>query len=130
MRIAVIGGGVAGCSCAWRLARSPHVASVTVFEMGRAAGGRAATRQTRQIPGLAVNHGAPLFHYSQPSSEVASLLTLLQSSGHSGSRVLPSVGALAFRKVDRHLCRGVSRGPHRLSPFGLGVGAQNPRLRC
>jgi len=30
---------------------------VTVFEMGRGAGGRMATRKTREFPGLAINHG-------------------------------------------------------------------------
>ena len=32
-------------------------AEVTVFEMGRGAGGRMATRKTRDLPGLAINHG-------------------------------------------------------------------------
>lgn len=113
MRIAVIGGGVAGCSCAWRLARSPHVASVTLFEMGRKAGGRAGTRQTRQIPGLMVNHGAPLFHFSQPSSEVASLLTLLQTSGH----LVPWEGTFgmydvqAMRTMEGWASEGAEPGP-------------------
>jgi predicted NAD/FAD-dependent oxidoreductase len=40
---------------------------VTIFEMGRGAGGRMATRKTRDMPGLAINHGAPLFVASHDS---------------------------------------------------------------
>ena len=41
--------------------------SMSVFEMGRAAGGRAATRTTRERPALQINHGAPAFAAHTPS---------------------------------------------------------------
>jgi NADPH-dependent 2,4-dienoyl-CoA reductase/sulfur reductase-like enzyme len=80
-RVGVVGAGIAGCTLARRLKDAG--ADVTVFEMGRGAGGRMATRKTRDFPvswlalstpavptaishaellqGLAINHGAPLF---------------------------------------------------------------------
>ena len=65
LRVGVVGAGVAGCA----LARKPTDAGaqVTIFEMGRGAGGRMATRKTRDMPGLAINHGAPLFVASHDS---------------------------------------------------------------
>ena len=63
MRVGVVGAGVAGCALAKKLTEAG--AHVTVFEMGRGAGGRMATRKTRDCPGLAINHGAPLFVATQ-----------------------------------------------------------------
>ena len=63
MRVGVVGAGVAGCALAKKLTEAG--AHVTVFEMGRGAGGRMATRKTRDRPGLAINHGAPLFVATQ-----------------------------------------------------------------
>jgi len=62
-RVAVIGGGVAACSLAHGLRDSlaSRAVSLHVFEMGRASGGRAATRGTRDDPGLRVDHGVPAF---------------------------------------------------------------------
>mmetsp|Transcript_8334 Transcript_8334/g.24670 ORF Transcript_8334/g.24670 Transcript_8334/m.24670 type:complete len:277 (-) Transcript_8334:585-1415(-) len=62
-RVAVIGGGVAACSLAHGLRDSlaSRAVSLHVFEMGRASGGRAATRGTRDDPDLRVDHGVPAF---------------------------------------------------------------------
>mmetsp|Transcript_44492 Transcript_44492/g.81257 ORF Transcript_44492/g.81257 Transcript_44492/m.81257 type:complete len:431 (-) Transcript_44492:16-1308(-) len=93
LRVAIVGGGVSGCACAWRLlqnaaseAASP--VAVTIFEMGRGPGGRASARRSRELPGMAVSHGCPLFHVprvalqaSSPSSFEA-LLSSLMSHGH------------------------------------------------
>jgi len=58
--VAIIGGGIAGCAAARSVSlNDPGRASVTVYEIGRGAGGRASTRRTRSIPGLHINHGAP-----------------------------------------------------------------------
>ena len=57
-RIGIVGGGVAGSSLA-KVLKDKGMA-VTVFEMGRGAGGRMATRKSREIPGLSINHGAPV----------------------------------------------------------------------
>ena len=59
-RIAVLGGGVAGCMCAATLSRTGTC--VTLVEMGRGLGGRASTRRTREDPNLLIDHGAPKFH--------------------------------------------------------------------
>ena len=55
MRVAVIGGGVAGCALAHGLREELAAGrvSVTLIEMGRGPGGRAATRTTRATRGCA-----------------------------------------------------------------------------
>ena len=58
-RVAVLGGGVSGCSSALHLSKLGYC--VSLFEMGRGCGGRASTRRTRSQPNLIVNHGAPSF---------------------------------------------------------------------
>eukprot|EP00292_Cryptomonas_paramecium_P017760 CAMPEP_0113665304 /NCGR_PEP_ID=MMETSP0038_2-20120614/2231_1 /TAXON_ID=2898 /ORGANISM="Cryptomonas paramecium" /LENGTH=109 /DNA_ID=CAMNT_0000580643 /DNA_START=80 /DNA_END=405 /DNA_ORIENTATION=+ /assembly_acc=CAM_ASM_000170 len=58
-RVAVIGAGIAGCSAA-RVMKDAG-ADVEVFEMGFGPGGRMASRKTREVPGLSINHGAPFF---------------------------------------------------------------------
>uniref|UniRef100_A0A7S4V2X6 Amine oxidase domain-containing protein n=1 Tax=Alexandrium monilatum TaxID=311494 RepID=A0A7S4V2X6_9DINO len=82
MRVAVVGAGVAGTSCSWQLLQAArHPVAVTLFEMGRGAGGRASTRRSRELPGLGLNHGAPLFHL-RPSAEVADLVEALRAARH------------------------------------------------
>ena len=69
MRIAVIGGGVGACSLTFGLreALAANTATLHLFEMGRIAGGRATTRETREKPGLRVDHGVPAFAaHSEP----------------------------------------------------------------
>ena len=56
-RIAVVGAGVAGLSCAHQLAGHGH--EVTVFDKGRSIGGRLATRQSGNFR---FDHGAPYVH--------------------------------------------------------------------
>ena len=62
-RVAVIGGGVAGSAFVYGLREqiSAKSVSISLFEMGRAAGGRTAVRTTRERPELRINHGAPAF---------------------------------------------------------------------
>jgi hypothetical protein len=66
LRVAVVGCGAAGCSCAWGLLNYDvglgRPVRVTLFDGGRGPGGRAATRRPAEVPGLAVDHGPPLFH--------------------------------------------------------------------
>ena len=61
VRIAVIGNGIAGASAARRLALTmpDDVRHLAIHEIGRGPGGRAGTRQSRAIPELRINHGAP-----------------------------------------------------------------------
>ena len=54
VRVAVIGGGITGLTCARALADAGH--AVTVFDKGRGVGGRLATRRTDD--GLRFDHGA------------------------------------------------------------------------
>ena len=56
-RIAILGAGMSGMSCAHQLVTAG--AKVTVFDKGRALGGRLATRLSE---GWAFDHGAPSFH--------------------------------------------------------------------
>lgn len=73
-RIAVIGSGVAGVSCARRLADKGF--SVTIFDKGRQPSGRLATRQSGR---LIFNHGAPSVHADRPA--FAQVLERLASHG-------------------------------------------------
>ena len=43
MNVVVVGAGISGCVCAWRLAKSGH--DVTLVEKGRGVGGRMSTRR-------------------------------------------------------------------------------------
>lgn len=60
--LAVIGAGAAGCALAAALRLRGWRGSLTLLEIGRGPGGRTATRRSRRDPGLALNHGAPLFN--------------------------------------------------------------------
>lgn len=60
--LAIVGAGVGGCALAAQLRRLGWEGSITLLEIGRGPGGRSATRRSRRDPGLAINHGAPLFN--------------------------------------------------------------------
>ena len=93
-RIAVVGGGVGACSLVYGL--RDHLSRATVqlqlFEMGRGAGGRAATRGTR-APELRVNHGAPAFKARTPRFE--GLCDAIGAQGSSAPRRISSAGSRA-----------------------------------
>ena len=59
--IAILGSGMAGASAARHLALSipDRLGRITLHEIGRGPGGRAATRKSRSLPAFRVNHGAP-----------------------------------------------------------------------
>jgi hypothetical protein len=67
LRIAVIGGGVSASTFVYGLRHAlwDGRASVSLFEIGRGPGGRAATRTTRNFPGLRLDHGTPGFLASE-----------------------------------------------------------------
>jgi predicted NAD/FAD-dependent oxidoreductase len=60
--LGIIGAGPAGCALAAALRLRGWGGAITLLEIGRGPGGRAATRRSRQDPTLALNHGAPLFN--------------------------------------------------------------------
>jgi len=101
VRVGVVGAGVAGCALAKKLKDAG--ANVTIFEMGRGAGGRMATRKTRDFPGLAINHGAPLFTASkEPFKELLTPLIAAGKVKKFEGRVV-DIDASHFRAEDRIL---------------------------
>jgi len=68
MKITIVGAGISGCVCAWRLAEAGH--EVTLLEKGRGVGGRMATRR---MNGARIDHGAQFFTARDPR-----MLDLLQ----------------------------------------------------
>ena len=56
LQVVVLGGGISGCMCAWRLSKMGHLC--TVVEKGRGVGGRMATRR---MNGARIDHGAQFF---------------------------------------------------------------------
>ena len=56
MKIVVVGAGISGCVCAYRLAEAGH--DVILVEKGRGVGGRMATRR---MGGARIDHGAQFF---------------------------------------------------------------------
>ncbi|MEY4353342.1 MAG: hypothetical protein RLZZ609_1583 [Cyanobacteriota bacterium] len=71
-KLAIVGAGVAGCTLAAQLCRKGwHAEDLSIWEAGRGAGGRTATRRSRLDPYLRIDHGASLFNISlQPPPEV------------------------------------------------------------
>ncbi len=89
-QVAIIGAGVAGASAARQLGlASGHDAfAIDIYEIGRGPGGRAATRRTRSLPVLRINHGAPYADISTAEGRalVASLDGAVQP--YNGRRVI------------------------------------------
>ena len=72
MKIVVIGAGISGSVCAWKLAKDGH--DVTLVEKGRGVGGRMATRR---MEGAKIDHGAQFFTVRDP--RMVELLSLWQN---------------------------------------------------
>lgn len=64
LRVAVVGGGVAGLTCA--RAVQEQGGEVTVFDRGRGPGGRMSTRPPGDGQGVPFDHGAPYLSVSDP----------------------------------------------------------------
>ncbi|TPG15509.1 NAD(P)/FAD-dependent oxidoreductase [Sphingomonas oligophenolica] len=78
MRIGIVGAGIAGLSCAEMLAAGGH--AVMLFDKGRSAGGRMATRRVATPSGnVAFDHGAQYFTAHDPRFVTA--VTQWQASG-------------------------------------------------
>ena len=66
MKIAIIGGGLAGLACATRLTRANH--EVVIYDKGRSPGGRLATRTIETARGpVCFDHGAQYFTARDPA---------------------------------------------------------------
>lgn len=78
MQIGIIGAGIAGLSCAEMLQAAGH--AVRVFDKGRGAGGRMATRRVPTPSGdVTFDHGAQYFTTRNPA--FAAAVTDWQASG-------------------------------------------------
>ncbi|RYE52407.1 MAG: FAD-binding protein, partial [Rhizobiaceae bacterium] len=78
MRFAIIGSGMAGLACADALASAGH--SAELFDKGRGAGGRMATRRMHTPLGqVSIDHGAQYFTVRDPG--FAQLVARWRSAG-------------------------------------------------
>ena len=104
--IAIIGAGMAGLSCARRLADAGH--APVVLDKGRGIGGRLATR--RAEGGLQFDHGAQ--YLTARSAEFAALLAAAESAGavarwDDGAGNPRYVGTPSMTALAKHLGRGL-----------------------
>jgi len=96
--VAIVGGGVGGCALIYGIRdelKSSRI-SATLFEMGRGCGGRTATRKTRELAALTVDHGAPSF-----ATRTAELFMLCEEFARMGGieRLKDAVGVLDSKGV-------------------------------
>ena len=129
-RVAVVGGGVSACSLAYALRDqlTAQQLSLTIFEMGRGPGGRAATRTTRERPELRVDHGAPSFAaHARPFKQLCDSLI-------APSVLRPVSDTLAFGKITedgRFVAEEPASAPARFAAAdGKGMSALCDALLC
>jgi predicted NAD/FAD-dependent oxidoreductase len=79
--LAIVGAGVGGCALAAQLRRLGWSGTLRLLEIGRGPGGRAATRRSRNDPGLRIDHGAPLFNLRDSGHPPPALLNPLLAGG-------------------------------------------------
>ena len=99
MKYGVVGNGIAGAAVARRLALSvpAKFSEITLYEIGRGPGGRAATRKSRSIPQMSINHGAPFADISTPQG-----LELLRSLSYA---IKPYAGRQAILDLNGQMQR-------------------------
>ncbi|WP_405404517.1 NAD(P)/FAD-dependent oxidoreductase [Paracoccus sp. Ld10] len=100
-RVAVIGGGLTGLTCARALADAGH--AVAVFDKGRGIGGRLATRRTEG--GLRFDHGAQVLPATDPG--FAALLDTMVCDGHAAEWNDGFVGTPGMAQIPRALAQGM-----------------------
>jgi oxygen-dependent protoporphyrinogen oxidase len=93
MRIAVVGGGVAGLAAALRLVERAPSAQVTVYEQGPLVGGKL---RTGSIAGQPVEYGAEAFLTRDPAGGDSSAVELARSLGLAGDLVHPATTRAAI----------------------------------
>ncbi len=124
-RVAVVGGGIAGLTCAGELQRGGL--GVDVFDRGRAPSGRAASHRGDSIE---IDHGAPCFQVSDPA--FAATVERWRDAGVvdtwsprtvalDGERIVPVtgdderlVGVPSMSALARHLAQGLEIQPSRI----------------
>jgi len=87
MKVVVVGAGISGCACAYRLAEQGH--DVVLVEKGRGVGGR---MSTRRMAGARIDHGAQFF--TVRDSRMKDLLRKWQSM----DAVIPWYDSIAGRE--------------------------------
>ncbi len=102
--IAVIGAGVAGCGVVAALRQQGLPARLSLWELGRGAGGRAGSRRSRRDADLRIDHGAPLLNITAepPPQLLAPLLA--------GGWLEPCPARVATLKGDSELASGCRDG--------------------
>ena len=81
LRVAIVGGGVGGSAAVRSISkRFGSRVAVSLFEMGRGLGGRAATRKSRDDARIMVSHGCPAFEASDAGA--LGVCEELEAAGH------------------------------------------------
>jgi hypothetical protein len=81
LRVAIVGGGVGGSAAVRSISkRFGTRVAVSLFEMGRGLGGRAATRKSRDDARIMVSHGCPAFEASDAGA--LGVCEELEAAGH------------------------------------------------
>ena len=93
MRIAVVGGGVAGLAAALRLVERAPAARVTVYEQGPLLGGKL---RTGVIAGQPVEYGAEAFLTRDPAGGDSAAVELARALGLAGDLVHPATSRAAI----------------------------------
>lgn len=124
-RLAIIGAGVAGCALAAGLRREGWSGAITLLEIGRGPGGRAASRRSRHDAQLLINHGAPLFNISASVVQPALLAPLRQGGWirpWSGRiRSLDGAGQLADATADGFSSGALWQGDGGMDQLSVGL---------
>ena len=130
--LAVIGAGVSGCGLAARLRQLGWGGSLTLVEIGRGPGGRAATRRSRSDRHLAINHGAPLFNIT--GHQEPKLLEPLRQGGwiHPFGGAIQSLdaqGRLGTAQIDALNSGQLWQGSPQMDSLSRGLLSEAQRLR-
>jgi oxygen-dependent protoporphyrinogen oxidase len=130
MRIAVVGGGVAGLAAALRLReRAPAGTAITVYEQGGAPGGKV---RTGTLAGSTVEFGAEAFLTRDPTGGDSAAVELVRQLGLAGDLVHPATTRAAIavdgalHPVPAGTLVGVPGDPAALPPLAQPAAGLDP----